>query len=209
MNVKHFPLQLGLGFALAIVSVVSQTSLANAQSGNQSDVTGAIVTTSDIVGGFNYQYDRQRSEAVTFRSVQIQTSVNVAAVSINQQLQQGTLSIVSTDSSQTTISVTVQRNLLVIVTNTGNVNTTVTQYVSGLVNAGANQTLSQNLVISLVGLTAGGKVKASQCQRVIRAYNVFVENSSVEVFTNNPDELRAIRAILARLLNAAYANASR
>lgn len=205
MNIKHLPLHLTLGFALGISGVVSQTPLAQAQSGNQSDITGAIITTSDIAGGFNFSGgDRQR--IIAFASTGIQTAVNSAAVSINQSLQQRSLAVVATDASQTAISVTVQQNLLVILTNTGNVNTTVTQYVNGLVSAGANRTISQNLVISLVGLTAKSKVEAAQCQRVIRAYNVFIENSSIEVFTNNPDELRAIRSVLAQLLNAAYAS---
>jgi hypothetical protein len=58
----------------------------------------------------------------------------------------------------------------------------------------------------MVGLTAKGNVEAAQCQRVIRSYNVFIENSTVELLTNNPDELRAIRSVLAQLLNAAYAS---
>lgn len=205
MNVKHLPLYLGLGFTLAVSGVVSQAPQAQAQSGNQSDITGVIVTTSDISGGFNFSGgDRRRT--IAFQSTSIQSAVNSAAVSINQRLGQGTLPIVATDSSQTSISVTVQQNLQVILINEGNVRTSVTQYVNGLVSAGADQTLSQNLVTSLVGLTSNGTVQAAQCQRVIRAYNVFIENSTVELLTNNPDELRAIRSVLAILLNAAYAS---
>jgi hypothetical protein len=205
MNVKHLPLYLGLGFTLAVSGVVSHAPQAQAQSGNQSDITGVIVTTSDISGGFNFSGgDRRRT--IAFQSTSIQNSVNSAAISINQRLEQGTLPIVATDSSQTSISVSVQRNLQVILINEGNVSTTVTQYVNGLVSAGADQTLSQNLVTSLVGLTSNGTVQAAQCQTVIRAYNVFIENANLELLTNNPDELRAIRSVLAILLNAAYAS---
>ena len=205
MNIRQLPLHLGLGFALAISGVVSLTPQAQAQSGNQSDITGPIITTSDVAGGFNFS-GGDRRKLIAFASPGIQTAVNSAAISINQQLEQQSLSIVATDASQTGISVTVQQTLLVILSNRTNVDASVRQYVTGLVNAGADSNLSQNLVLSLVGLTAKGRVEAAQCQRVIRSYNVFIENSSIQVFTNNPDELRAIRSILAQLLNAAYAS---
>ncbi len=205
MNIRQLPLNLGLGLFLAVSGLVSQTPQAQAQSGNQSDITGAIMTTSDVAGGFNFS-GGDRRKIIAFASPGIQSAVDSAAVSINQQLQQQSLSIVATDASQTGISVTVQQTLLVILTNTTNVDVSVRQYVTGLVNAGADRNLSQDLVLSLVGLTAKGRVEAAQCQKVIRAYNVFIESSSLDLFTNNPDELRAIRSILAQLLNAAYAS---
>jgi hypothetical protein len=205
MNIRQLPLHVGLGLALAVSGVVSQTPQAQAQSGNQSDITGVIITTSDVAGGFNFG-GGDRRKLIAFANPGIQTAVNSAAISINQQLQQQSLSIVASDSSQTGISVTVQQTLLVILTNTTNVDASVRQYVIGLVNAGADRDLSQNLVLSLVGLTAKGRVEAAQCQRVIRSYNALIEDSSIQVFTNNPDELRAIRSILAQLLNAAYAS---
>ena len=205
MNIKHLPLQLSLGFALAISGAVCQIPQAQAQSGNQSDITGVIITTSDVAGGFNFSGgDRRR--LIAFASPGIQSSVNSAAISINQQLQQQSLAVVATDASQTAVSVTVQQTLLIILTNTTNVDARVTQFVNGLVNAGAEANVSRNLVLSMVGLTAKGNVEAAQCQRVIRSYNVFIENSTVELLTNNPDELRAIRSVLAQLLNAAYAS---
>ena len=205
MNIKHLPLQLSLGFALAISGAVCQTPQAQAQSGNQSDITGVIITTSDVAGGFNFSGgDRRR--LIAFASPGIQSSVNSAAISINQQLQQQSLAVVATDASQTAVSVTVQQTLLIILTNTTNVDARVTQFVNGLVNAGAEANVSRNLVLSMVGLTAKGNVEAAQCQRVIRSYNVFIENSTVDLLTNNPDELRAIRSVLAQLLNAAYAS---
>jgi hypothetical protein len=205
MNIKHLPLQLSLGLALTILGVVDQTPKAQAQSGNQSDITGAIITTSDVAGGFNFSGgDRRR--LIAFASPGIQSSVNSAAISINQQLQQQSLAVVATDASQSAISVTVHQTLLIILTNTTNVDARVTQFVNGLVNAGAEANVSRNLVLSMVGLTAKGNVEAAQCQSVIRSYNVFIENSSIELLTNNPDELRAIRSVLAQLLNAAYAS---
>lgn len=236
MNFKHLPLHVGLGFALAICGVVSQTPRAQAQSGNQSDVSGVTVTTSDIVGGFNFNTPRSDEQ-----NNRIIVALNSSSVSINQQLQQGSLSIIATDISQSAISVTIQQSLLVILTststvtsiNTGtststststttststssttststtNLDRSVTVIVNDLVNAGADVTLSRNLAVSMVGLTAGGKISVSRFQTATRSYNVFIDNCSVVVFENNPDSLRAIRSILAQLLNATYANVSR
>lgn len=205
MNIKHLPLQLSLGFALALLGAVAQTPQAQAQSGNQSDITGVIITTSDVAGGFNFS-GGDRRKLIAFASPGIQSSVNSAALSINQQLEQQSLAVVATDASQTAVSITVQQTLLIILTNTTNVDARVTQFVNGLVNAGADVQLSRNLVLSMVGLTAKGNVEAAQCQSVIRSYNLFIEGSTVELLTNNPDELRAIRSVLAQLLNAAYAS---
>lgn len=203
MNIKHLPLHLGLGLALAVSGVVAQTSLARAQSGNQSDITGVIVTTSDIVGGFNPGGGRRR--IIAFRTSQIQDAANDAAVSINQQLGLRTLPVVATD-TRTAISAAVQQNLEFILTNSSNVDASVTLIVNNLVSAGADRTLAQNLVSSLVGLTASGRVSARQFLIVTRTYNAFIQNSPIELFTDNPDSLRAIRAILSILLNATFAS---
>lgn len=203
MDVKHLPFSLGLGLTLAVAGIVAQTSLAQAQSGNQSDITGVIVTTSDIVGGFNPGGDRRR--IIAFRTSQIQDAANDAAVSINQQLEQQNLPIVATD-TRIAISGAVQQNLAVILTNTGNVDASVTLIVNSLVSAGADRTLAQNLVSSLVGLTANGRVRAQQFLLVTRTYNAFIQNSSIELFSENPDSLRAIRSILSILLNATLAS---
>jgi hypothetical protein len=203
MNIKYLPAHLGLGLALAIAGVVAQTSPARAQTGNQSDTTGAIVTTSDIVGGFRFDDDPERR--IAFRTSAAQTAANTAAVSLNQTLAARNLPVVATDPSQTPISATVQQNLEIILTNRGNVSAAQAQLVSELVSARGNQTLAQNLVSSLVGLTATGRVSAEQFLIVIRAYNAFIESSTIEVFSNNPNPLRGIRAILAILLNATLA----
>lgn len=203
MNVKHLPLHVGLGLALAVAGVVAQTPLARAQTGNQSDITGPMVTTSDIVGGFNPGGDRRRD--IAFPTSAIQNAANGAAVSINQQLEQRNLPVVVTD-TRTAISAIVQQNLAVILTNTGNVDASVTLIINNLVSAGADRTLAQNLVSSLVGLTGRGRVSARQFLVVTRAYNAFIQNSPIELFSNNPDSLRAIRAILSILLNATFAS---
>jgi len=204
MNIRNLPFHLGLGFALAIAGIVSQVPLVSAQSGNQSNITGPIMSTSDIVGGFNFSGGGDRRRIIAFQTTAIQNSVNVAAVSINQQLVRGTLPLVSNDPSpQTPIPANIQQNLAAIVTNSGNVDASITLIVNELVSAGADRTLTQNMVYEFRGLTSGGKVRAAKLLAVIRAYNAFIDGCPAEVFTNNPNALRGKRAILAILLNAA------
>lgn len=200
MTIKHLSVHLGLGFALATFAVVAQTSTAQAQTGNQSDTTGAIVTTSDIAGGaFRFDDNPEREGLAN------QNAVNDVAGSVNQQLVSRTLRVVATD-SPTPISATVQENLAVVVTNTGNVDAAAARLSSALANACGNPASTQNLVSSMVGLTAGGGVNPQQFLQATRAYNAFVNDSSGGCLSNPPDELRAIRSILAQLLNAALAS---
>ena len=66
--IKRFPFYLGLSFAFSTV-ILSQASLpVQAQRGNQSDVTGAIVTTSDIKGPFFSSTPQRGGGHVEFNS---------------------------------------------------------------------------------------------------------------------------------------------
>ena len=204
MSMKHLPLHLGLGLALAIFGVLGGTSNAQAQVGNQSDVTGVIVTTSDLVGGFSPGGDRRTNLA--FRTSDIRNAVYTAANSVNQQLAARNLSVpVVANSAPTAIPTTVQQNIECICTRTGDVNACSGQFESGLINAGGDPTIVRNLVLSLQGLTAGGQVDAGRLTVVVRAYNALISASSTEYLGNPPEELRAIQSILSILLNAAYA----
>lgn len=200
MKIQHLPLQLGLGFALAISGVVFKTPQAQAQSGNFSDVTGTIVTTSDMVGGFSPGGDRRVN--IVFPSAQIQQSVNSAASSVNQQLASGNLPIVATGPSSP-IPLTVQQNLESIVTGRRDVDDSMTRFERALVNSGANPTLARNLATSLRGLNSNGSVNAEQFRGVVRAYNALIGSSSTAFLSNPPEELRAIQSLLSILLNAA------
>lgn len=205
MNVKHLPLQLSLGLALAITGIMTQTPQVQAQSGNQSDITGPIVTTSDIVGGFNFEDDRE--ERLAFASAAIQEAVNNAAVTINQRLLALTLPIVANDpNTATPIPEPIQISLANVVTNSGNVDNSVILLVNDLVEGGADRALAQELVVNLKGLTSGGRVAPSKFQTVTRLYNTLIARSPREFFLKNPNALRAIRSVLAILLNSALAS---
>lgn len=199
MNSKRF-LQIGLGFALGMVGIGAVSAPAQAQVGVQSDITGAIITTSDIVGGFGGGGVRQ---FLSFRSSRIQAAVNDAAVVINQRLAAGTLPVVARGNvTATAIPGSVQQSFLVVLTSTGNVNASATQITNALVSAGASSTLAQNLVANLVGLT-GGTVSPAQLTALVNAYNALINASGYDFLNEPPEELRAIQSILAILLNAA------
>jgi hypothetical protein len=203
MNIKHFPLQIGLGFALAIVGVVSHTPTAQAQSGNQSDTTGAIVTTSDIVSGALVSAEGGEL-VIVYITRPIEEAVNGAASLVNQQLAAGNLPVLSTD-TPTAIPLTVQQNIEVLLTANGNVSASAAQIESGLVSAGADASLAANLVASLRGLNSGGTVDAAQFQAAIEAYNALINGSPDSFVIEIPEELRAIRSVLGILLNAGLA----
>jgi hypothetical protein len=202
MNIKHIPLTLSLGLAVAISGLFSGTPQAQAQTGNQSDVTGTVVTTSDLVGGFSPGGDRRINQA--FRSVVIQNAVNTAAVSANQLMAQANLPIVAFG-PRTAISEIAQRNLECACTRSSNAKSCVSEIERDLVNAGANPTLARNLAASFEGLTAGGRVEAAKLVIAVRAYNALINNSSAEFLSNPPESLRAIQSVLGILLNAALA----
>jgi hypothetical protein len=202
MNIRHLSLQIGLGIVLTIGSVISGNPV-QAQIGNQSDTTGAIVTTSDITGGAFAPSGGGR-RTIVFRTNQIKNSVYSAAGTLNQQLAARVLPIVATG-PQAAIPATVQQNLECVLTGGANTGNCIDQLVSALVNAGADPTLARNLVSSLRGLTDGGRVDAAQFDAVVRAYNAFINSSNAAILSNPPGELRGIQSILSILLNAAYA----
>lgn len=204
MNIRHLPLQFGLSLVLGMVGVVSGTVPAQAQSGNFSDITGTIITTSDVVGGFGAGGGAET--VIAFSTDEIEDAVNGAASSVNELLATNRLPVVDTGGTPTPIPAAVQQNLAVVLTSTGNVDAAVVQIETGLVNAGANPTLARNLAFSLRGLTSRGAVEPAQFQAVIEAYNALINASSFEFLEEPPEELRAIQSVLSILLNAALAN---
>lgn len=204
MNIRHLPLYLGLSLALGIAGTFSGTQSAQAQSANLSDVTGNIITTSDIVGGFGSGGGNQVIFA--FRTAEIRRAVNSEANTVNQLLAANNLPVVDIGGTPTPIPASVQQNLLILLTARGNVDANVTQLANGLTNAGASSTLARNLALSLRGLTSGGTVPPGQFRAVIEAYNALISASSYNFLNEPPEELRAIQAVLSILLNAAYAS---
>ncbi|HEY9902894.1 MAG TPA: hypothetical protein V6D43_10765 [Candidatus Sericytochromatia bacterium] len=203
MNIKPLLFHVGLGFALAIAGVVAGTSPAQAQRGNLSDITGNIITTSDIAGGFSPSGDRLVN--LSFRTNEIRDAVNTAATSVNQQLASRLLPIVA-NGLPTAIPESVQQNVECAFTSNINVGDCTAEIERGLVNAGVNLAIAQNLATSLQGLTAKDRVEPGRLVAVVRAYNALINSSSAEFLSNPPEELRAIQSVLSILLNAAYVN---
>lgn len=224
--------QLPLGLALGSSLLLSGTLPAGAQTGNQSDVTGAIITTGDIAGGaFAPQVGNQSdvTGAITttgdiagdafaprfgggggavarFTNPDIAAAVNQAAVSLNAQVAEGTLAVAATSAPTTSISAAVQQILQSLLTGTDD-DASSSQIESALANApGApDTTLVQNLVSSLQGLTAGGTVSPTGLAAAIEAYNALIDASGGEFLGNPQPELLAIQSALSTLVNAALA----
>ncbi|MBD1941525.1 hypothetical protein H6F50_04010, partial [Coleofasciculus sp. FACHB-712] len=124
MNIKRLSLNLGLGLALGSSLLFSETAFA--QTSGNSDVTGPIMTTSDVVNGA-FIPDRGGRGRLAFRTAAIASAVNQAAASVNSQ--------------------TANNSLGNVLTGTGNVAASASQLESGLVNAteGINPTLARNV----------------------------------------------------------------
>jgi len=204
MNIKR--LHLGLGLALGSSLLLSGTLPAQAQVGNQSDVTGAAITTSDIAGGA-FAPSGGGGTVTAFTSPSIAAAVNQAAASLNAQVSQGTLPVAATIGLTTSIPATVLQALQSVLTGTGDVAVTLSSIESALANApGApSTTLVRNLLSSLQGLTAGGTVSPAQLVATVEAYNALIDASSGEFLGNPPPELLAIQSALSTLVNASLA----
>ncbi|MEQ8539040.1 MAG: hypothetical protein RIB93_16510 [Coleofasciculus sp. D1-CHI-01] len=202
MKKRHLAFQLGLGLAVGVAGILSMTTSSQAKP-VLSDVTGNIITTSDIAGGA-YAPGGGGQLVIGYRTSEIQEDVQDAACIVNERLAQQNLPGVGNDTSP--IPSSVQENLDLVLTRTGNVNAGVNQIQNALVNAGANPTLAQNLATSLTRLTAGCTVEPDQFATVVEAYNALISASSFEFLREPPEELRAIRSVLAILLNAALAS---
>jgi hypothetical protein len=203
MKIRHLP-----GFGLGVVVGCSVLFLAvvpsaRAQSGNISDMTGNIITTSDIVGGALIPGAEADGTAIAFTSNQVAIAVNTAANSVNRFLAASNLPVVETG-PPTAIPAIVQQNLQCLLSEVGNVNACVAQFQSALATAGVDATLAANLASSLRGLTSGGTVNAAQFTAVVAAYNAVINASDAQLLLNPPEQLRAIQAVLSILLNAAF-----
>lgn len=192
----------GLGLAIAISGLMALGPKAEAQSGNFSDVTGNIITTSDIAGGFSPGGDR--IVKLAFRTNAIAGAVNNAAVAVNQQLAARNLPVAA-NGALTAIPAEVQQTVECASTGRAEeVTACVGQIERGLVNGGANPLLARNLALSLERLTIRGQVEPGRLVALVRAYNALINNSNAQFLSSPPEELRAIQSVLSILLNAAY-----
>ena len=203
-----------LGFALGSV-LLSGTLPAKAQTGNQSDISGASVTSSSITSGaFTPQYSSNGSgigggggsTVIKFATPSAVANVNKAAGAVSSQLGLGKVPVIATNiSPNTVISAAVQQVLQSVLTQTGSVGANSKQIVNALTNTpgSTSTTLAQKLVSNLKGLTAGGKVSPTQLVAAVKSYNAVIDTTSNGVLSNPPQELLAIQSVLATLVNAA------
>ena len=209
---RIFPFHLGLSFTFLSAFLLWQASPpAQAQTGNQSDVTGAIVTTSDISGGaFTHSQPGGRGVA-HFSSFTVQTVVNQAAITVLKQLNINSL----TSPTGTSISPETQQRLLLILTASKSVpeKASFAQIITALSSDQGGSTASEarQLAASLEGLfktrstTATSpkvSINANRLLAAIKAYNQLVNHSSAQFLNNPPPELVGIRSVLSELIKA-------
>lgn len=201
MHIKHLPAHLKLGTAFGTFLMILLTaSPAPAQTGNQSDATGPIPSTSDIAGGA-FSTTGAGSQTV-FSNSNAQIAVNQAGVSLASQLSANSL----TTASGSAIPAPAQQSVLNLLTVSST--TQASGSISSITNAlatGINAppaAVVAELVSSLLGLLAEGKVTPQQLKNAITSYNELIRSSNAEFLSNPPAELIAIRVSLSRLIDA-------
>ncbi|MEH1823010.1 MAG: hypothetical protein V7L31_28695 [Nostoc sp.] len=207
-NIGYFSFRLSLSFTFGAALMLFQTSLpAQAQTGNQSDVTGAIVTTSDITGGTFTKPSVGGNVQVVFSSYSVQVVVNDAALEILRQLNINSL----TSPDGNPIPFETQQTLLSVLTASrsvqGNANDRLTNSLSS-VQSGSIVNQAQQLVNSLQGLLtidsaittklADVQFNESQLNTAINTQNAvnidnftitpIPENASLNIFTGSKYE---------------------
>lgn len=202
MHIKHLPANLKLGTAFGTFLMILLTaSPAPAQTGNQSDATGPIPSTSDIAGGA-FSTTGGGTETVFQGGSSVQASVNQAGVSLASQLSANSL----TTASGSAIPAPSQQSVLNLLTAdsttqaSASINTITTALATGI-NAPPGTAVAE-LVSSLLGLLAEGKVSPQQLKNAITSYNELIRSSNAEFLSNPPAELIAIRVSLSRLIEA-------
>ena len=216
INIKHFPFNLILSFTFGSAFILCLASLpAQAQKGNQSDVTGAIVTSSEVAGGTFAPSPAGGRGQVAFTSNTVQAAVNQAALNVLNQLSINAI----TSPAGNPIPAETQQTLLIVLTASGSVeaNAGIGQITNALssVPGGPTVTEVQQLLNSLQGLLKTGpatatkslkqvsnvKVNPTRLLAAVKAYNNLINASSAQFLNNPPPELLAIRSVLSQLIN--------
>jgi hypothetical protein len=187
-------------FQVSLVAAVlltnSLVSPVMAQTGNQSDITGPVLSTSDFAG------QTIPTTTVTVTGFQggepAQISVNQAAASVNTQLADNNL----TSPTGTPIPPAIQELLLGILTGDAQAGNNINAVTAALYSAPGAPPLNviQDLLASLEKLTRDEKVVPAKLLAAVRAYNAMILASNEEFLRNPPAELRAIQAFLAKLV---------
>jgi hypothetical protein len=187
-------------FSLAVATLLLTTSLispSGAQTGNQSDATGPILSTGDFTG----QTFPTTTTVTGFQGGEpAQIAVNQAANSVNTLLASNNL----TSPTGTPIPASVQQSILSILTGDAQAGDNINAVTAALTTAPGAPPLSviQDLLDSLDGLTADNAVVPTKLLAAVRAYNAMILASNEAFLSNPPSELRAIQASLAALVGA-------
>jgi hypothetical protein len=186
------------------VSLVAAVLLTNAlvspvmaQTGNQSDATGAILSTGDFAG----QTFPTTTTVTGFQGGEpAQISVNQAAASVNTLLADNNL----TSPTGTPIPPAVQESILSILTGDAQAGNNINAVIAALYAVPGAPPLNviEDLLASLERLTKDKKVVPAKLLAAVQAYNVMILASNEEFLRNPPAELRAIQASLAKLVEA-------
>lgn len=179
----------------AVLLTNSLVSPGMAQTGNQSDATGPILSTSDFAGQ-TFPIPFVRTEFQGGEPAQI--AVNQAAASLNIQLADNNL----TSPTGIPIPAAVQELLLSILTGDAQAGNNINAVTAALTTAPGAPPLNfiQDLLDSLERLTKEERVVPAKLQAAVRAYNAMILASNEEFLRNPPAELRAIQASLAKLV---------
>jgi hypothetical protein len=181
----------------AVLLTNSLVSPGMAQTGNQSDATGPILSTGDFAG----QTFPTTTTVTGFQGGEpAQISVNQAAASVNTLLADNNL----TSPTGTPIPPAVQQSLLSILTGEAQAGNNINAVIAALYAVPGAPPLNviEDLLALLERLTKDKKVVPAKLLAAVQAYNLMILASNEEFLRNPPAELRAIQASLAKLVEA-------
>lgn len=218
-------LHLGLSLSLLSSPLLLTVVPVEAQETNQSAATNVNATGSEVAPSVTNQSAATNPSATgsevapvfvplpgggtvpTFPSG-VQTAVNIAAATVNQQLTAGNLTIADLPANITPSSALEQQIVLAVLTGTNDgaslvslLSTVAAQGtpISGVPPSG----LVEALVNALAGLTQNGAVDAGKLAEAVDAYNAAISGVTDAAYLRNPPgSLLTIRAALGQLIAA-------
>ncbi|GCA71641.1 hypothetical protein MiYa_03183 [Microcystis aeruginosa NIES-2519] len=185
----------------AVLLTNSLVSPVMAQTGNQSDITGPILSTSDFAGQTISLPITTTVTGLGFQGGEpAQISVNQTAASVNIQLADNNL----TSPTGIPIPPAIQQLLLSILTGDAQAGNNITAVTAALTTVPGAPPLSfiQNLLDGLNGLTSGGAVNPVKLLAAVQAYNAMISASNEAFLSNIPADIRAVGVSLAALVEA-------
>jgi len=180
----------------AVLLTNSLVSPVMAQTGNQSDITGPILSTSDFAG----QTFPTTTTVTGFQGGEpAQISVNQTAASVNALLASNNL----TSPTGTPIPAAVQELLLSILTGDAQAGNNINAVIAALSTVpGAPLDIIEDLLNRLEGLTSDNTVNPVKLLAAVQAYNAMILASNEAFLSNIPADIRAFGVSLAALVEA-------